>query len=82
MRLPAEAGRLVSLCRRRKRGQDTNERRELGVSELPRRAFTGGRNEKACVRCAGGGIDDDGDGDGGGGVGGILNLGGSIDFTI
>lgn len=59
-----------------KRRRDANELRELG--ELPRRALTGERNEKARARCAGSGID----GDGGGGVGGILNLGGSIDFTI
>lgn len=60
-----------------KRGRDANERRELG-ERWPRRTLTGERNEKARARCAGGGID----GDGGGGVGGILNLGGSIDFTI
>lgn len=58
--------------------ESANERQESG--ELPRRTLTGERNEKARARYAGGGgggIDGDG-----GGVGGILNLGGSIDFTI
>jgi len=66
----------------RKEERDANERREL--DELTRHAPIRERNEKARARCADGGIDDDDDGGGGGGggVGGILNLGGSIDFTI
>lgn len=67
----AEAGRPVSSCRREK---GTRVRRVAGDTRL-----RGKEMKKPRARCTGGvGID----GDGGGGVGGILNLGGSIDFTI
>lgn len=62
-----------------KGGRDANERRELGG--LCRDTRLQGKEMKKPARVMPG-VGIDGDGDGGGGVGGILNLGGSIDFTI